>query len=194
MNRLWLPEKQNGFTLVELLIVVAIIAVLATIGFVVFSGVQERAYNAKVIAGVKQYHSAIMDYYALNDQYPETSREQAGNAIALTCLGTGYTDGTCGTVTGTQVIEDEVFNEQMRNILSGHPPVIGNDSIHVQGESFVGAVYGSDMTAHSSTGYARTIQYALIGADQDCVLPGAWAYDTSTNPPTTACEIDLEEL
>lgn len=194
VKRLRLSKKQTGFTLVELLVVITIIAILATIGYVIFTGMRDRAYNAKVIAGARQYYAAINDYYAMTDTYPETSGEQEGDTVALTCLGTGYAGGTCGTVTGVEVMEDAVFNEQMKTIISGRPPVIGGDSIPVQGESFVGAVYGRDMTAHSSTGYARTIQYALRGANQDCVLAGAWAYDTSTNPPTTACEIDLEEL
>lgn len=194
MKHLRLVDKQRGFTLVELLIAIVIIAILATIGYVAFSGVRERAYNAKIIAGAKQYYAAIMNYHALNGEYPQTSGEQAGDMVALTCLGTGYEGGSCGTVTGTQVMEDEVFNEQMKTIIHGNPPVIGDDAVSVQGESFVGAVYGRDSTAHSETGYARTIQYALMGANQDCMLPGAWAYNTSTSPPTTACEVDLEEL
>lgn len=39
-------NKQEGFTLVELLIVVAIIAVLATVGFTVFSGAQKKAQDS----------------------------------------------------------------------------------------------------------------------------------------------------
>ena len=63
-------------------------------------------------------------------------------------------------------------------------------------EAFVGAVYGNDITDSSRTGYsyARTIQYALHGANADCQLPGAWSYRLSDSPAVTACEIVLEGL
>jgi len=189
-----LTAKHAGFTLVELLIVIVVIAILAAITIVAYNGIQQRAYNTRIVQGVAQYETALESYKAINGEYPKTSREQAGEHISLTCLGTGYPDNTCGTVTGVEVSEDGVFNTAMQTILASSPPALGDNLIHVDGESFAGAVYGGDDTTHSSTHYARTIQYALLGKDQDCVLSGAWAYNTTTSPATTACEIDLEEM
>ena len=63
-------------------------------------------------------------------------------------------------------------------------------------EAFIGAVYGNDITVRSRTGYsyARTIQYALHGANADCKLPGAWSYRLTDSPAVTACEIVLEGI
>lgn len=49
----------SGFTIVELLIVVVVIAVLAAISAVAYTGIQSRANDASVKAGVKQFETAF---------------------------------------------------------------------------------------------------------------------------------------
>ena len=43
-----LKTKQKGFTLVELLIVIVVIAILAAISIVAYNGIQNRAYDSTV--------------------------------------------------------------------------------------------------------------------------------------------------
>ena len=51
--------KQRGFTIVELLIVIVVIAVLATISIVAYSGIQERARVTKAISELQTLERAI---------------------------------------------------------------------------------------------------------------------------------------
>lgn len=65
--------KRDGFTIVELLIVIVVIGILAAITIVAFNGVQNRAKTAAVQSSVSQASKKILAYAALNsDQYPAT--------------------------------------------------------------------------------------------------------------------------
>lgn len=185
----------RGFTLIELIIVIVVIATLATVATISYRGVRDNGYNTKVLNGVKQYYEAIETYKAKYGHYPETSIEHDNPAatVALTCLGVGYKDGNCGVVTNTTVLEDSYFNQQM-NALVDAPPALGDLKIDVHPESFTGAVYGIDHTSTGGTGYGRTIQWTLLGANADCKIVGAYTYNISSSPPTTACEMLLEPV
>ena len=59
-----------GFTIVELLIVVVIIAILAAITLVTYNGIQQRANNAAIIDAASKSLRMIQAYIAANDKYP----------------------------------------------------------------------------------------------------------------------------
>lgn len=52
-------EKQKGFTIVELLIVVVVIAILATITIVSYNGITNQAKNASVASDIKNFAKII---------------------------------------------------------------------------------------------------------------------------------------
>jgi prepilin-type N-terminal cleavage/methylation domain-containing protein len=82
--------KQNGFTIVELLIVIVVIAILATISLVVYNGVQKRAKNSQIQAAVVSYAKSLKLYAVDNGALPNIA--QSGGSYA--CLG-NYSDGIC---------------------------------------------------------------------------------------------------
>lgn len=77
--------NRKGFTIVELLIVVVVIAILASITIVAYSGIRASAEKASTLVAVRSYIQALTAYRAGEGSYPTTSTY---------CLGSGYTDRT----------------------------------------------------------------------------------------------------
>ena len=80
-------DKQafNGFTIVELLVVVVVIAILASVTIVAYNGITVRAANVSRMAELRQWEKIFDQYYVLNGAYPALSTGY-GNY----CLGTGF--------------------------------------------------------------------------------------------------------
>ena len=68
-----------GFTIVELLIVIVILGVLATIVIVAYSGVQERARSAKRQNDIAAVQKIVEAYNAEKGEYPKTSNDTPAN-------------------------------------------------------------------------------------------------------------------
>lgn len=63
--------KQKGFTIIELLIVIVVIGILATITAIALGGANERARDAKRESDAKSLQTALEAYYTVgNSNYP----------------------------------------------------------------------------------------------------------------------------
>ncbi len=65
-----LKNKSKGFTIVELLIVIVVIGILATLVIVTFTGIQQKARNSQRQTDINAVDSHVEAYYASNGYYP----------------------------------------------------------------------------------------------------------------------------
>lgn len=82
-------QKQTGFTIVELLIVIVVIGILAAVVIVAYNGVQKRAANASRLSEANQMAKALLAYKAQNGDFPPLP---AGVTTMGVCIGDGYED------------------------------------------------------------------------------------------------------
>lgn len=76
-------KKTAGFTLVELLIVVAILGALAGMVLIRFTGGQQAARDSRRQSDIRQYQNAIEIYANANNGVYPTLPANPGNAISL---------------------------------------------------------------------------------------------------------------
>lgn len=78
-----IKTKNRGFTIVELLIVIVIIAILAAITIVAYVGIQNRAKTSAAQALANNISKKAEAYNTINSHYPATMSDfQAGTAEA----------------------------------------------------------------------------------------------------------------
>ena len=63
-------KNKKGFTIVELLIVIVVIGILATLVIVTFTGIQQKARNSQRQTDINAVDSHVEAYYATNGNYP----------------------------------------------------------------------------------------------------------------------------
>lgn len=67
-----LKKAQKGFTIIELLIVIAIIAILALLVLNNFQGAQAKARDQQRTTDINNIHSKLEEFYNENNYYPST--------------------------------------------------------------------------------------------------------------------------
>ena len=94
LNKIKTLNSDRGFTIVELLIVIVIIAILASITIVAYNGIQARAKTVASQSAATNLDKKMEAYNAINGQYPNV-------AGTITCTSTGAACGTQNSVVTT---------------------------------------------------------------------------------------------
>ena len=167
-----IATRNQGFTIVELLIVIVIIGVLAAISIVAYNGVQRRASNAAIISAVNQTSKAIQAYIALEGKYPA----KTGNA----CL---TIDSGCVRDTGVAEVASNELNTNM-GIVGGYPRKVVSVGTVGTGITYN---YQSDRVFDGES-KPVLLMYYLDGVSQNCGVSGvmsSWGTPTPAITSTT---------
>ncbi len=92
---------QQKLTLVEILVVVAIIALMGTLSAVAVGAARSKQRDATRLSNVRQIQSALEDFFNENNTYPEGSLLPLGDSTQSACLGITGFRADCSTETAT---------------------------------------------------------------------------------------------
>jgi prepilin-type N-terminal cleavage/methylation domain-containing protein len=199
-------NERRGFTIVELLIVIVVIAILAAISIVAYNGIQERANNAQRVLAAQQWIKSLKSYTTINQTYPAT--------LGWYCIGEsnitnfdGNPDVDCGVsnnIKHNATIETPAFNAELKKIstLPQFPgkPVQLDSNLSGSGMLLRPETY--DPTGENIPN-VPTLIFFLEGPNQDCVVGplvtpyagGNFVKTTAKNSYSnigTACRVMLE--
>ena len=87
---------KRGFTLVELLVVIAIIALLSTLSVVALNSARAKARDARRLSDIKQIRTALEMYFDSALTYPTTTCNNLGTSTCACLTSNGWKDSSCG--------------------------------------------------------------------------------------------------
>jgi len=162
-------DKNTGFTIVELLIVIVVIAILAAITIVAFNGVQKRARDTSMVASLKQAAQQAATQYITDGAYPTTLKSNGPIALTITSSGSGFCiTGVADGYTTKSVNQSYQYSDAPCEGVSGGAAYCPNDSyVVINGYYCDGSVGGA---ASSQSGATK-----LLASDAQ-VPTGAPAY------------------
>lgn len=77
-------EKQKGFTLIELMVTISLIAVLTAIAIVYYGNTQKKARDNKRKSDLEQVRAALEMYRSQNGTYPNNDDGNGSNWATMT--------------------------------------------------------------------------------------------------------------
>lgn len=198
-------QQENGFTIVELLIVIVVIAILAAITIVAYNGIQERATASKTESTVsstlkllEHYKTYEGDYptHQYNetvclgppDDYPATPVFEAGECATWVRWGSNRYSHSVDTTMNAQ------FQTTLRQIPPGSIGLVSVPELELEYESLTDVHYRGLLLRTSSewdgdleeTVTHSYVHYFLNGT-RDCTQGTAFTYDDITE-----CIISLD--
>lgn len=122
INRGTIKENRNGFTLIELLVSIAIIAVVTAAGAMVYNSLDKAARNSRRISNLKDIKAALESYKIRRGTYPKTGDCTNAGQWYTQCANNVWSGECAGQPTGhLQKPSDEVIPGLVPEFISHLP-------------------------------------------------------------------------
>lgn len=186
--------RAQAFTIVELLIVIVVIGILATISVVAYNGIQNKAANTQVVNMVSSYQKALEMFRISGAGVQEYPHLEAG-MVQNQCLGVGYTrnGGHCWDGPDSPAQESPALNALLSEWLPV-PPKLSSPRYYAVGPNQrTGAIFIRGNYTGAEGTLPPRIQFLLNGANQDCTVSGSRRVAVGSNwsSSVTLCELML---
>jgi type IV pilus assembly protein PilA len=123
-----MKKIQKGFTLIELMIVVAIIGILAAIAIPAYSDYTERAKVSELVTLASACKGSVSEYYQSEGVFP-TDNDEGGCTNTATDKITSITVTGNGAVSGTITVVSALSKATGNYVLVGTPVSATDDSV-----------------------------------------------------------------
>lgn len=169
--------KSYGFTIVELLIVIVVIAILAAVSVVAYNGINQRANQQLASNELQTWSKLFLAYQAAYGNFP-TSSLAAGNY----CLGSGFINGYCRQNGGVppyshpeNSTETATIMNELRKI--GNPPMNTKkytlDSVDgTQQGPYINVVSSTEVYIHTFTSGSSSADCSKYGLEYAWIQAG----------------------
>jgi prepilin-type N-terminal cleavage/methylation domain-containing protein len=166
-------RTNNGFTIVELLIVVVVIAILATITIVSYNGITKRAQQVSILAQVDRFEKSLRMYKETYGEWPLMPATTGQHFSA--CLGDGYAQSSampansCWTDADGNALwsTSSTLNSALLEFAQGDSKVDLHEVATSGSSRFRGILYDATNSASPTLGKYVNIWYAPDG-DNTC--------------------------
>ena len=141
------PARRSAFTLVELLVVLAIIGILAALLFPAFKHAQENAHQTNCASNLHQISLAVQQYYQDTRRYPDSLLDLLPEGSDYDTSTTSDTAPQGATPTKAQIVNGTGYLKGGADIL-----LCQDDEVTDRPKSSYGALTKSPQPPYSATG------------------------------------------